>query len=242
MKKVLITILVALLFCFSGSFILAQSYDSSNSRFTEFEKFVKNDIGVDVKVYEKDEILNLSNKLGEKSSLKEKLAKYNIKGGSVSIINKDVIPNDIQVVSFNSEDDAAKYIANYVENKQSIDLVGSDPLMALAVTSYTRNYKVLVERPTPLNRIDINTRGTYSTDIYGYSYFSSVLTPWITFSGVTTGMEVVTNSTWKSLLNGGLSAQIGGSYTKKQYLLINGVIQLYSTTRNTTKTITPTGS
>jgi hypothetical protein len=241
MKKIILSCLVLLLFFSAGSFILAKSDNSSPSKFSDFENFVKNDIGIDVKVYEKNEINPKSEKTVIKSLLKEKLAKYNIKDGVVLSIKKDEIPNNMQVLSFNNEDDAAKYIANDTQGNQPVNQAGAEGLKALAVTSYTRNYSVYVEGF--LTRwIDINTRGTYSTNNYGYSVFSSVQKPWFTYNGVTFGAEVVTNSTWKSLLNGGLSAQIGGSYTKKYYLMINGLIQLYSVTKTTTKTITPTGS
>jgi hypothetical protein len=142
----------------------------------------------------------------------------------------------MQVLSFNNEDDAAKFIA-YNE------IIPANKQLAYSTSlyTYTRNYKVYVEGF--LTRwIDINTRGTYSTNDYGYSTFSYVQKPWFTFNGVTAGAEVVTNSAWSSLLNGGFKAQIGGSYTKKYYLFINGFIQLYSETKNTTKTITPTGN
>ncbi len=241
-KKFMLVGIVALLFSLSGSFVLAQNSISSNTNYKDFESFVKKDIGVDIHVYEKADIPQQNKKQVASSFLKDKLAKYDISGGNISSISNDAIPENIQVISFNNENDAAKYIVEYIENDQTVGLSNSAAMTAMVLTSYTRNYKVLVERPTPLNRIDINTRGTYSTSSSGYSYFTTVQSPWFTFSGVTVGMEVVTNSTWKTLVNGGLSAQIGGSYTKKQYILINGFIQLYSTTKNTTKTITPTGS
>lgn len=228
--------LVILFFCLSGSLILAQSNESNPSRFSEFEKFVKKDIGVYVKVYEKDEISQKGEKQLNRYLLNEKLVKYNVKDGVVTSIKKEQIPDNMQILSFNNEDDAAKYIA-YNE----IVPINEQIAYSTSLYTYTRNYKVYVEGF--LTRwIDINTIGTFSTNDYGYSTFSYVQKPWFTFNGLTTGTEMVTNSTWKSILNGGLKAQIGGSYTKKQYLLINGILQLYSVTKNTTKTITPTGN
>lgn len=228
-KAVMLKIIIVSMFffLFSSSFLLARNMNQDN-----LESKIKEQLNLSVEILGVD---NLSEaKINYKSEdLLSSLEKHGVTGGRVEIVTKERVPKGMKLLAFESDEDAARYIAYKAET------IIEEPLAySTSLYTYTRNYRVHVEQ-AGFSSIQINARGTYYTDNYGYSRFTYVGKPWITHTGITLGLVVSLNNSWSSISYSKSSANIGASYHTDYYLIINGLIKIYSYDTTTNKKITP---
>lgn len=228
-KTVILEIIIVSMFffLFSSSFLLARNMKQDN-----LESKIKEELNLNVDILGLDN-LSESTKNNKSDNLLGSLEKNGVNGGRVEIVKKDRVPKGMKLLAFESDEDAARYIA-YKDDK----IIEESLAYSTSLYTYTRNYRVHVEQ-AGFSSIQINARGTYYTDIYGYSRFTYVGKPWITHTGITLGLVVSLNNSWSSISYSKTSAKIGASYHTDYYLIINGLIKIYSYDTTTNKTISP---